>query len=62
MMIAERRKSETILGESKNPIRQLTVAELEAVSGGDGGGGPTCPPPPALCTDIGDAGIGIDGQ
>jgi len=51
--------------ESKNAIRQLTLDELEAVSGGDGGcpgqgcNPPQCPNPP--CTDTTDGGIGVDG-
>jgi hypothetical protein len=43
MLIAERRKSE-IIGGSKTPVRELTVAELEAVAGG---GEPTTAPRPS---------------
>jgi hypothetical protein len=44
MSNAEQKKLETIAAASKNPVRLLTVAELEVVSGGDGGPGtpPVC--------------------
>jgi hypothetical protein len=37
--------TEQINSEPKNTIRELTLDELKAVSGGDGGGAP-CPPAP----------------
>jgi hypothetical protein len=36
--------TEKIISESKDTIRELTLDELKAVSGGDGSGGPVCTP------------------
>ena len=36
---------ERMIGDSKNTIRELTLDELEAVSGGDG---PVMPAPPPI--------------
>ena len=48
MSNVERRKSEPVIRESKNPVRALTVTELEAVAG-SGFPGPAPRPNDPIC-------------